>query len=105
MRKPERRSAPRNEEGRTEYDDRLFDGGPVDVAGLVELAESMGMDARRFDACLQSDETSRALDRDVSEAIGAKVRGTPAIFVDGRRLESVPTSDDIACLVRVQRSR
>lgn len=88
-----------------EYSDRLFEAGPTEVQGLVTLAQAMGMDAARFGACLGSDETTRALDRDVKAAIAENVRGTPTLFLNGRLLAGVPTSEDIDCLVGAGRSR
>jgi protein-disulfide isomerase len=82
-----------------EYSDRLFEAGPTETRGLVALAEAMGMDAARFGACLESDETTRALYRDVNTAIAENVRGTPTLFLNGRPLVGVPTPEDIRCLV------
>lgn len=94
-----------NAEGRLlDLSDRLFDAGPTEARGLVALAESLGMDASRFAACLHSGETSQALNRDVRAAIDAGVRGTPTIFVNGHRLTHVPTAEDIRCLVVYRRA-
>ncbi len=88
-----------------EYGDRLFDAGPADGPGLVALARSMGMDGTRFASCLGSTETTQVLDRDVNAAIAENVRGTPTVFIDGRRLTGVPSTEDIGCLVAAGRSR
>ena len=88
-----------------EFNDRLFESGPIDVAGLVALAESLGINASRFGSCLGSPETTQTLSHDVRVAIDSSVRGTPTLFVNGRRLAHVPTAEGIACLLAYRRGQ
>ena len=45
-----------------------------------------GMDAARFDACLKGGTQRAKVEADKADAEKAGVRGTPAFFVNGRRL-------------------
>ena len=81
-----------------EYSDRLFDGGPSDSPGLVELAASLGIDRTGFSACVQAEETARELQASIDAAIGDDVRATPTMFVGGRRHVGRLNDADLACL-------
>ncbi len=52
---------------------------------FVKLAQDMGMDVGRFQRDLDSDETRRAVQKDVDDGDRAGVQGTPTIFINGQR--------------------
>lgn len=55
---------------------------------LKALAESMSVDQNKFATCLDTDATAARVDADEAEANAAGVQGTPAVFVNGKRIES-----------------
>ena len=56
---------------------------------LVANAEAAGItDQEAFIAAIQSEETLRVIQRDIEEGAHGGVQGTPAVFVNGRRLET-----------------
>ncbi|WP_104990723.1 thioredoxin domain-containing protein [Deinococcus sp. NW-56] len=56
---------------------------------LKELAQNVeGLDQARFATCLDNDETAAAVEADEQQARQANVPGTPAVFVNGRLLDS-----------------
>ena len=53
---------------------------------LKELAASLDIDQTKFAACLDNDETKAQAEADKQEAVKVGVSGTPAIFVNGKRV-------------------
>ena len=58
----------------------------LDVAGLKEGAKSLGLDAAKFDPCLDSGKFAKAVDDNMNDGQKAGVSGTPAFFVNGKLL-------------------
>jgi protein-disulfide isomerase len=46
----------------------------------------LGLDASRFNACLDSHKYAKQIDADIEAANEAGVNGTPAFFINGRAL-------------------
>ncbi len=69
--------------------DRLFEGqsewgSRSDPGGTFEaFAADIGLEASRFETCLESGEWNDAVDGDVAEGARLGVRGTPTFFVNG----------------------
>jgi protein-disulfide isomerase len=53
----------------------------------VQLANELQLDAAQFESCIASAETVKKVKDSELQAIGLGIRGTPAIFVNGRKLE------------------
>ena len=55
---------------------------------LGELATTLDLDRKQFDACMADEEAGRRIDEDMESARGAKISGTPAFLIgvpkDGR---------------------
>jgi protein-disulfide isomerase len=66
-----------------------------------DLAQRAGVDAARYDECMQSGRYAGRIEASRQEAERLGVGGTPAFFVDGRHLQGggVPNSDEIKRLV------
>ncbi len=56
----------------------------LEKAQLVELAKSVGLDAARFSADLDSAACKKKLNRDRQEMARLGVRGTPSLYINGR---------------------
>lgn len=52
---------------------------------FIKLAKDMGLDVARFEKDLDSEETKRAVEKDVEDGDKAGVQGTPTIFINGQR--------------------
>jgi len=71
-----------------EYHDQLFaNGSRLTDADLKQHAVTAGLDASKFNACLDSHKFKGEVDKDVAEGNQAGVSGTPAFFINGRALE------------------
>lgn len=82
-----------------EMSDRLFDGGPTDQIGIVQLGASLGLDERQFSDCLASPAAAREVAEDIASAAAIGVTGTPTIlFEGGQRHVGRLTDEDLTCL-------
>jgi len=59
----------------------------LNEAKLEEIAQKLNLDMERFHRDLKDPEIIQAIGSDVQEGFQAGVRGTPSIFVNGRRLQ------------------
>jgi len=50
---------------------------------FTELAKGLGLDAGRFEACLEGDEYAARIQADYEEGVAQNVTGTPAFFING----------------------
>jgi protein-disulfide isomerase len=57
-----------------------------DEASVVKLAEDLRLDTKAFRACLTAPQTKARVVADVQEGLRLGVTGTPALFVNGRRV-------------------
>ena len=67
-----------------ELHDKMFTNqGKLAVADLKGYAKTLGMDATKFDKCLDSGEKKALVDDDLKAGSAAGVNGTPAFFING----------------------
>ncbi|MBU3937589.1 MAG: thioredoxin domain-containing protein [Proteobacteria bacterium] len=71
-----------------QYHDLLFENQKsLSEAKYTELAKKLGLDMEKFSKDSKAPATQQDLERDMADAQQAGVRGTPTIFVNGRRLK------------------
>jgi len=71
-----------------QYHDLLFENQKsLSEAKYTELAKKLNLDLEKFNRDSKSPATLQDLERDMADAQQAGVRGTPTIFVNGRRLK------------------
>ncbi len=76
-----------NEQGKFwVYHGKLFEtqGTKYDDAGLMKLAKDLGLDSKKFDACLTSNKYKDLIQKEIAKGSSVGVQGTPAIFVNGQ---------------------
>ncbi len=80
-----------------EMHDALFghfaSGTPLQAEDVMALGKRVGLDAEKFDSCLNSGRAKNVIDRDTVEADALGVEGTPAVFVNGRPMRGGITSE------------
>jgi len=78
-----------------EMHERLFaNSRSLDDESLDRIAAEIGLDVARFRAARTGEATRAAIERDRAVAAGIGVRGTPAYFINGRKLEGARPLDD-----------
>jgi protein-disulfide isomerase len=84
-----------NEQGQFwAYHDRLFGvPGKLSDADLKKTAADLGLDAARFNACVDAHQYKSVVDADAQAGAAAGVSGTPAFFVNGRLLSGAQPFD------------
>jgi protein-disulfide isomerase len=76
------------------YHDRLFEQpSRLSAADLKQDAVDLGLDAGRFNACVDSKKYKAQVDADVRDGDDAGVNGTPAFFINGRMLSGAQPFD------------
>jgi protein-disulfide isomerase len=70
-----------------EMHDKLFaNQSKLQVEGLKQTATEVGLDAEKFNQCLDSSKYAAEVQKDVDEGARYGVTGTPAFFINGRML-------------------
>jgi predicted DsbA family dithiol-disulfide isomerase len=68
--------------------DKLFENQrALDRASLEKYAQELGLDVARFRTALDSDKIGAKIASDMKEAAEVDVSGTPATFVNGRKID------------------
>jgi predicted DsbA family dithiol-disulfide isomerase len=68
------------------------------VEKLKGYATEVGLDRTRFDSALDSGKFKESVQLDVDEGIRLGLKGTPTLFINGRRV-SVKSYEDLKALV------
>lgn len=69
------------------YYDALFKGSPkLSPDDLKRYATQVGLDSKKFDACVAKDGHKAAIQRDLEEGRRLGITGTPAFYINGRPL-------------------
>jgi protein-disulfide isomerase len=77
-----------------QYYERLFaDQTKLSDAELKQSAAALGMDASRFNTCVDSHKYKDRVEKDILEGNEAGVSGTPAFFINGRMLTGAQPFD------------
>lgn len=75
-----------------EYNELLFDNQrSLDVENLKKYAKSIGLDAKKFNYCLDSGKQNLEVEKDVADAKKAGISGTPNILINGYCISGVPS--------------
>jgi protein-disulfide isomerase len=76
------------------YHDRLFsEPGKLSDGDLKQTAASLGMDAAKFNKCVDDHKYREVVDADAQAGNEAGVTGTPAFFINGRLLSGAQPFD------------
>lgn len=69
---------------------------------FVDYAREVGIDAAAFETCLRSDRYAEEVTRNLRFGESLGVSGTPTIFVNARRLQSIPSFQQLEAMVRAE---
>lgn len=86
-----------------DYHDRVFENQKrLSRTTLLRLARESWLDVPRFEQCLVSDETAGRLKEDVETGSRVKVRGTPAVFINGRYFGDWPDPEKLRIVIEAE---
>jgi protein-disulfide isomerase len=72
------------EQGRFwEYHDALFVATKPDPETQLQLVRSLGLDEKKFEACISSGMYKQQIEQDLQDGVEAGVSGTPGFFING----------------------
>jgi protein-disulfide isomerase len=72
-----------------EYHDKLFDNySTLNDKKFEELAQGLGLQGEQFQKDLTDPKIQTKINQDIQDGKNAGVRGTPTIFVNGKRLKT-----------------
>lgn len=66
--------------------DALFAMSSITQPAIMNAAKEIGLDIETFTRDMNSQETKQYLRKDMMDARGADVSGTPTMFINGRRV-------------------
>ncbi len=91
-----------NEQGKFwEYGDALFAHQKGMNAGTFKkVATSIGLDTREFETCLSSERYKQRVLAQRADGIRRKILGTPALYINGKRLNGVIPDDQLEKIVQ-----
>jgi protein-disulfide isomerase len=79
--------------------DSLFDTLDLDIDALKGQAATIGLDAKKFDACLDSGRLAAVVKRDQLAGQKAGVNGTPAFYINGIGLSGAKPEEDFVRVI------
>ncbi|HEY3571604.1 MAG TPA: thioredoxin domain-containing protein [Thermoanaerobaculia bacterium] len=83
-----------------ELHDAMFGNqGELGVDQLKAKAASLGLNADKFNKCLDSGEKNAAIQADIKAGSAAGVSGTPAMFINGRFISGAVPFDQITTVI------
>jgi protein-disulfide isomerase len=83
-----------------ELHDAMFGNqGELGVDQLKAKAASLGLNADKFNKCLDSGEKAAAIQADIKAGSAAGVSGTPAMFINGRFINGAVPIDNITTVI------
>jgi len=89
-----------------EYHKTLFaNQGALDIADLKTHAKTLGLDAAKFDACLDGGKMKEKVDADMVAARAVGVNGTPAFFINGIMLSGAQPYEKFKEIIDSELSR
>jgi protein-disulfide isomerase len=69
-----------------EYHDQLFENSKaLAESDLITYAKKIGLDMKKFEECLKSDEIKKQVESDIEQGKKLGLRGVPAFFVNGAK--------------------
>jgi len=67
---------------------------------FLDYADEVGLDRRAFEQCLRSDRYAREITQNIQLGQSLGVQGTPTLFVNGKRLPTVPAFRDLERIIQ-----
>lgn len=66
----------------------------LDVPDLKKYAKNLNLNTAKFDTCLDTDQFSEEIEKDIADGIKAGVSGTPTFFINGQLISGARPFED-----------
>jgi protein-disulfide isomerase len=79
-----------------EMHDQIFKlpGNKLSDETLRKAAETIGLNMKAYDEAVKSPKVAAQVDQDMKDGLEAGVRGTPALFINGRLMQGADRTPD-----------
>ena len=98
-----------NEQGKFwKYHNKLFENfsvQPKDDAFLTSIADKSGLNGKKFKKCMEGTASKEVVQKDVQKGAASGVRGTPAVFVNGRLVSGAQPFDNFKRIIDEELSK
>jgi len=64
------------------------------------MAVECGVDPEKFSACLKSEQTKKAVQKDIDDALKLKIKGTPMLVVNGKIINGYIDEDKMELVIK-----
>ncbi len=81
------------------YHDALFAAEDLSPAALIRMAPAVGMEISKFQLCLTSEESYKAIQRDLREAKHLGINSTPTFVLNGKLVRGAITFENLKTLI------
>lgn len=83
-----------------EYHDELFAGQDnLEVEDLKGYAKKLGLKTANFNTCLDSSQQAEEVAKDLADGQALEITGTPATFINGRKITGAYPYEDFAKII------
>lgn len=83
-----------------EFYEKLIRAGAYSEASLLTMAAEYGIDPEKFSACLKSEQTKKAVQKDIDDALKLKIKGTPMLVVNGKIINGYIDEDKMELVIK-----
>jgi protein-disulfide isomerase len=83
-----------------DYHKALFAKKSIDDSVLINLAESMDLDIKKFESCLNSEKIEKLILKDMKEASEIGIYGVPTLFINGMEFRGKVSKEEIEQIIK-----
>jgi protein-disulfide isomerase len=84
------------------YADQTIWGGTKDTNKFKEYARGLKLDGAKFNQCLDSKKYQEKIDKDIEEASGFGISGTPGVFVNDQFQEGAVSYEQLKTSIEAE---
>ncbi|MDE2450940.1 MAG: DsbA family protein [Gammaproteobacteria bacterium] len=87
------------------HDAIYADDTPLSISSLRALAKQVGLDSKKFEACVRSGAADVTINADIQAGDELGVEGTPTLFIDGRYLNGTVPREQLVSIIQDELER
>lgn len=87
------------------HDALYADDTPLSISSLRTLAKQVGLDSKKFEACVRNGAADATINADIKAGDDLAVEGTPTLFIDGRYLNGTVPREQLVAIIQDELKR